>query len=231
MSARADLRGNDTRPLRRGGVEVKRIYAAIFEEIVSGELPPGAKLSEPDLAKRFGISRGPLREAIRRLEERQLVSCTPNAGARVVIHSTEEIIETFIIRESLEGMAARLAAINMTADERIQLRKVFEEERERGRSAGYDRDFHMHIVHGSHNSRLRRIINRDYYQLLRLWYSRASWLCHGTEDSWREHQRILEAIEHRDAECAEILMRRHISRLREASIDNLKMLEAQQAAE
>jgi DNA-binding GntR family transcriptional regulator len=212
-------------------MEVKRIYAAIFEEILSGALPAGAKLSEPDLAGRFGVSRGPLREAIRRLEERQLVSCTPNAGARVVMHSPEDILETFVVREALEGMAARLAATNMTQEERAQLRQVFEAERARGRSASYDRDFHMLIVQGSHNSRLRRIINGDYYQLLRLWYARASWLCHATDDSWREHQRILEAIEYRDAEWAEVLMRRHIARLREASIENLNAMKLQQAAE
>lgn len=222
---------NDPRPLRRGGLEVKRIYAAIFEEIVSGMLPPGAKLNEPELAKRFGISRGPLREAIRRLEERQLVKCTPNAGARVVMHSPDEIIETFVLREALEGMAARLAATNMTDAEIAQLRHVFEVERARGRLTGYERDFHMHIVHGSHNARLRRMINRDYYQLLRLWYSRSGWLSHGTDDSWKEHLRILEAIEHRDAECAEILMRRHIARLREQSIQNLQASGLRQAAE
>lgn len=225
-----DQTPTDLKPPRRGGLEVKRIYAAIFEEIVSGTLTPGSKLNEPELAKRFGISRGPLREAIRRLEERQLVSCTPNAGARVVIHSPEEIIETFVVREALEGMAARLAATNMTEPELIKLREVFEAEKARGKSAGYERDFHMHIVHGSHNARLRRIINKDYYQLLRLWYSRSSWISHGTDDSWQAHLRILEAIEHRDAECAEILMRRHIALLRESSIENLKNMRAAEAA-
>jgi DNA-binding GntR family transcriptional regulator len=218
------------KPARRGGLEVKRIYASIFDEIVSGTLPPGTKLNEPELAKRFGISRGPLREAIRRLEERQLVSCTPNAGARVVSHTPEEIIETFVIREALEGMAARLAATTMTDEELVVLREVFEAEKARGKSAGYERDFHMHIVQGSQNLRLRRIVNRDYYQLLRLWYSRQAWLSHGTDDSWREHQRILEAIEHRDGECAEILMRRHIAHLREASIENLKKMRIDHAA-
>jgi len=227
-----DLRpqsANDARPLRRGGVEVKRIYGAIFEEIVSGSLPPGTKLNEPELAKRFGVSRGPLREAIRRLEERQLVSCTPNAGARVVNHSPEEIIETFYVREALEGMAARLAATNMTDAELLELRQAFEAEKARGESAGWD--FHNRITHGSRNARLRRIINRDYYQLIRLWYSRESWLCRDFDNAWQEHEQILNAIEHRDAECAEILMRRHVKRIREASIANFEAMKLQQAAE
>jgi DNA-binding GntR family transcriptional regulator len=231
MSHLADQSATDMRPLRRGGVEVKRVYAAICQEIVSGLLPPGAKLNEPELAKRFGVSRGPLREAIRRLEERQLVSCTPNAGARVVIHSPEDIIEVFVLREALEGMAARLAATNMTDEELVELRRIFEEERARGSSNWHDRTFHVYIVHGSRNSRIRRIINRDYYQLIRLWYSRERWIAHGTDDSWSEHERILDAIEHRDAECAEILMRRHIAHLREASSENLRAMQLQAAAE
>ena len=206
------------------------MFETIVDEIVSGVMPPGMKLNEPDLARRFGISRGPLREAIRRLEERQLVHCTPNAGARVVVHSPEEIIETYELREAIEGMAARLAALNMTDEEVVELRRIFEEETARGRSAGYPRDFHMHIVLGSHNRRLARIINEDFYQLLKLWRSQCGWLRFGSEESWRDHQRILEAIEHRDPELAEILMRRHLARLRTESIDNLKRLRSTESA-
>ncbi|MFC1458632.1 GntR family transcriptional regulator [Microvirga arabica] len=209
---------------RRDGREVERVFGVLVEEIVSGAIAPGAKLSEPDLARRFGISRGPLREAIRRLQERELVLCTPNAGARVSVHTPEEILEVYQIREALEGMAARLAAQNMTTEEIVQLRGTFEEETARRKSASYRNDFHMQIVRGSHSARLCRLLNEDYYQLLKLWRTNCNWLRYGSDESWRDHQRILEAIEYRDGECAEILMRRHIARLREDSIRNLRDL-------
>jgi len=208
----------------RTGLEVERVLETMMTEIVDGTIAPGAKLSEPHLARRFGVSRGPLREAIRRLQERQLVVCTPNAGARVVVHTPREILEAYEIREALEGLAARLAAANMTAEEVGELRRTFEAEVARGRSAGYDNDFHMQIVRGSHNERLRRHISEDLYRILKMWRMQCRWLRYGGTESWRDHQRILEAIEHRDGECAEILMRRHIARLRTDSIENLQKL-------
>lgn len=209
------------RPVRRAGLEVQRVYDALLDDIVSGEMRPGSKISEPDVARRFGISRGPLREAIRRLEERQLVHCTPNAGARVVVHTPEDIIEAYQLREALESMAARLAATSMTNAEIAELRDIYEEEKARGRSAGYPRDFHMHIVMGSRNRRIARVINEDFYRLLRLWRRNCDWLSYGSEHSWLDHARILDAIEHRDPEAAEMLMRRHLSWLRTESLRNL----------
>ena len=218
------------RPVRRAGLEVQRVYDALLDEIVSGTLRPGQKISEPDLARRFGISRGPLREAIRRLEERQLVQCTPNAGARVTAHTPQDIIEAYELREALESMAARLAAANMTDAEIAELRDIYEEERARGRSAGYPRDFHMHIVRGSRNRLIARVINEDFYRLLRLWRRTCGWLSYGTNHSWRDHARILDAIEHRDGEAAEMLMRRHLAWLRTDSLRNLAEAERKKPA-
>src|SRR3954470_18739562 len=129
--------GATLKPVRRTGLEVQRVYDSLLDEIVSGTMRPGSKISEPDVARRFGVSRGPLREAIRRLEERQLVRCTPNSGARVIVHTPEEVIEAYEIREALEGMAARLAAVNMTDAERLELRQAFDAEKTRGKSGGY----------------------------------------------------------------------------------------------
>jgi DNA-binding GntR family transcriptional regulator len=223
--ARATLK-----PVRRTGLEVQRVYDSLLDEIVSGTMRPGSKISEPDVARRFGVSRGPLREAIRRLEERQLVHCTPNAGARVVVHTPEDIMEAYQLREALESMAARLAATNMTDRQIAELREIFEEEKTRGRSAGYPRDFHMHIVLGSGNRRIARVINEDFYRLLRLWRRNYDWLCYGTEHSWRDHGRILDAIEHRDSEASEMLMRRHLSWLRAASLRSLERADRQTPA-
>jgi DNA-binding GntR family transcriptional regulator len=206
-------------PTRRAGGEVQRVFERVIDDITSGVLPPGAKLSEPDLARSLGVSRGPLREAIRRLEERQLVRCTPNLGARVAAHTPREVLAAYEVREALEGLAARLAAQNMTDDERAELRVVYEQEVSAARSRDYRSDFHMHIVRGSHNEGLARMLGEDHYHLHKLWRIRCRWLQVGGDASWNDHRRILEAIEFRDAECAEILMRRHVARLRLQSLE------------
>ena len=90
--------------------------------IVKGEIPPGTKISEPELARTYGISRGPLREAIRRLEGLRLVELKPHVGARVVQLSIKELIEIYRVREALEGMASRLAAEHMSQEEIDDLR-------------------------------------------------------------------------------------------------------------
>ncbi len=206
---------------KRMGDEVQRIFDALVDDILNGRLHADEKLSEPALARRFGVSRGPLREAVRRLEERKLVSRTPNFGARVASYTPRQILEHYQIREALESLAARLAAENMTDVEVASLRKAFDDEVTRGRSADYRRDFHMHIVRGSHNSRLIQLLGEDYYRLFKLWRMNAPWLRSGGAESWEDHRRILEAVERRDPEVAELLMRRHISRLRRESEERL----------
>ena len=89
---------------------VERIEAAIM----NGDLQPGSKISEQALATSLGVSRGPLREAIRRLEGRKLLERTPNIGARVASLSPGDLYEILQVREALEGMACGLAATNMT---------------------------------------------------------------------------------------------------------------------
>ncbi|MEJ2693549.1 MAG: GntR family transcriptional regulator, partial [Candidatus Thiodiazotropha sp.] len=101
-----------------------RLFDALQQAIVEGEIPQGSKISEPELARRHGVSRGSLREAIARLEARKLVERKPNLGARVVTLSYEQLIEIFQLREALEGMAARLAAQNMSGREIEELQAL-----------------------------------------------------------------------------------------------------------
>ena len=100
------------------------LFERIQAAIVKGEIAPGTRISEQYLSTTFGIGRGPLREAIRRLEGRRLVVRIPHAGVRVVSLDYAELIELYHVREALEGMACRLAAQNMTEDEIAALRDV-----------------------------------------------------------------------------------------------------------
>lgn len=86
----------------------------LIEAIVEGQLAPGSKISEPELAKQFQVSRGPLREALMRVEGLGLIERIPHIGARVIQLSPIKLVELYAVREALEGMAARLAARNIT---------------------------------------------------------------------------------------------------------------------
>jgi DNA-binding GntR family transcriptional regulator len=121
-------------------------------------------------------------------------------------------------------MAARLAAASLPDAERRELRTVFEHEVAAARSRGFRSDFHMRIVQGSHNEQLARMLGEDHYHLHKFWRVNHRWLKVGGDASWQDHRRILEAIEFRDAECAEILMRRHVARLRLDSLEEIARL-------
>ncbi|HSO79811.1 MAG TPA: GntR family transcriptional regulator, partial [Chromatiaceae bacterium] len=101
-----------------------QIFTRMRREIVEGQIPPGSKMSEPELARRYGISRGPLREALRRLESSSLVVRRANVGARVIDLSSAQLLDLYYLREALEGMAARLAAERMSAAEIEELRAL-----------------------------------------------------------------------------------------------------------
>ena len=95
--------------------------------IVSGELSPGAKVTERELAQRYGVNRAPLREALLRLEERRLIERVPFSGTRVFQPSDRMLAELWDIREVLEGLAARRAAETATQAEIEELRRMASE--------------------------------------------------------------------------------------------------------
>ncbi len=92
----------------------EQVLTKIQTAIIKGEIPSGSKINEQELAATYGISRGPLREAISRLESQKLIERIPHVGARVVSLDINELIDLYKVREVLEGMAARLAAQNMS---------------------------------------------------------------------------------------------------------------------
>jgi DNA-binding GntR family transcriptional regulator len=197
----------------------EHLFARLSEAILQGELQPGAKLSEPLLAKRYGVSRGPLREALHRLQERRLITRSANQGARVAEVSAAAVAEIFTVREALEGMAAREAATRATPEERAALEAAVARHHANlsGLDGGHegaataDRDFHFLIAQASRNPLLIQLLCHELYPLLRLYRGRTA---EPPERVWRaleEHRRVLHAIEDRDPELAELLMRRHIA--------------------
>ncbi len=199
-------------------VVAERLEAAI----ISGTLEPGSRLSEQALATSLGVSRGPLREAIRRLEGRKLLERTPNIGVRVAALSLRDLKEILEVREALEGMACGLAAHNMTDEDVAALEGLI---RDHGRQQsvregkGYyqeskDFDFHFRIVSGAGNQRLSQMLLGDLYYLLRVYRYKSSTKPGRANEALAEHQAIVAALKARDAPAAERAMRAHLRNAR-----------------
>ncbi len=205
-----------------------RVYEELLRAILNGEIAPGSHIAEVELARRFGVSRGPLREAIRRLEQRRLVVHTVHIGARVVEMSMDRIIEVFLVREAMEGMATRLAAQRMSEAEIASLDDLLDvhahELSERSVYVQYDGDldFHRRIASGARNDLLDELLSGDLYYLLRLYRAQHSSSPNRGVRALVEHRRIVDAIRDRDGDLAEMLMRRHIANARRNLQDHLR---------
>ena len=207
-----------------------RVFEALQDAIVRGDIAPGARVSETELAVRFGTSRGPLREALRRLESRRLVERTPHVGIRIASLSHAALIELYYLREALEGMAARLAALNMTNAQVSGLKNLLaahqRDEALKADTAYFqqegDFDFHYRVIHGSHNTALTELLIGELYHRIRMYRYQFSAYANRPQKAFGEHQRIVEAIEARDGDLAEMLMRRHISSARQNIEKHLK---------
>lgn len=182
-----------------GETLAEQVFRRIQAAIVRGEIAPGSKISEPELARTYGISRGPLREAMHRLEGQRLVVRVPHAGARVVSLGARELVELYQIREALEGMACRLAAQRMTQADIDELRRVLDaHERDEAFQAGRgyyqqegDYDFHYRIIQASGNATLVQLLCNDLYQLVRMYRIQFSSTPNRPQQAFTEHQRIL----------------------------------------
>lgn len=199
----------------------EQLFRRLSEAIVSGELPAASKLSEPILARQFGVSRGPLREALNRLHERRLITRAPHVGARVAALSAQVLEETFVVREALEGMAARQAAQNASHEDITALRRAYARHVSAAREGGVgpvwrssDEDFHVLIARASHNPMVVQLLTDDFYQLIQFYRSHLVHVRGRGPRTITEHLRILEAIEDHDGEMAELHMRRHIGAAR-----------------
>ncbi|EGR0727777.1 GntR family transcriptional regulator [Vibrio cholerae] len=207
----------------------------LIEAIVEGQLAPGSKISEPELAKQFQVSRGPLREALMRVEGLGLIERIPHIGARVIQLSPTKLVELYSVREALEGMAARLAARNITEIELAGLESLLSTHSthiDQVEGASYfhqqgDFDFHYRIIQASRNQQLIGLLCDELYHLLRMYRYQSPRSHSRPVEALEEHKFILRAIRQRDEELAEMLMRRHISRSRQL-IEQQIMLDAQQ---
>lgn len=197
----------------------RRTFDSIKADIISGELAQGSKIVESDLALKYGISRGPLREAIHQLERIKLIVRIPHAGSRVVTLDTRMMEDIYSAREALEGMAARLAARLMSDAEIAALSTLLDQHEaaisETDGRAYFQRegdiDFHFRIAVASQNQWILEKLNGELYQLIRMCRRQSGQFPARAQTALNQHRQIAAAIASRDEELAELLMRRHIS--------------------
>ena len=196
-----------------------KVFDRMLHAIVDGNIAAGSKISEPELAKEYEISRSTLREALNRLEKCHLIERKPNIGSRVVECSIEGLLEIYVVREALEGMACRQAAEQMSDNEIQEMLAMLTQHAKapalQDGTAYYqeegDLDFHYKVILGSHNQQLINILCGQLYHLVRMYRIQFGMNSPRATRAFEEHSRIVEAIADRDGELAEILMRRHIA--------------------
>lgn len=212
---------NDYKPLR----EV--IFNTLREAIIIGELKPGERLMEVQLAEKMGVSRTPVREAIRKLELEGLVDMVARRGAQVADLSVKDIMDVLEVRASLDGLATALSSVRITQDELKELKHIntqftnyVEKENLQG-TIKKDVEFHDIIYRSSRNEKLIQIANnlREQVQRFRVIYLKDF---SSTKDIIKEHNDIFEAIQNKDSNNAQYLAQRHIKKQEESIINSLK---------
>ena len=201
------------------------IYQAILDGIYQGRLPPGSVINEAALAQEFGASRGPVREAIRRLQSIQLITREPYIKSRVVTLNAATARELFELRMALEGMTCNIDARRMSDAEIDTLIAELEGSRQNysssAPSGGNAFDFHERIVRACGNARIINLLCGDLYHLLRLYRRYSGAFFERKEEAYEEHWQILRAIKARDPQLAESLMRSHVRRAARNLFDHL----------
>ena len=188
-------------------------YQRLIAQIRSGSLRPGDRLTETDLAMRLGISRTPVREAIRALEADGLVVHIPRVGASIRRLGYSEVTELYEMRMVLEGTAARLSARTASEVELAELDTISQEMAEAQaddlRLYELNRQFHRTLLNAARNRFLIDAVAGLEKTLLILGPSTMEDSARAAE-AQTEHEALLTALHNRDAEAAEALMRHHI---------------------
>ena len=199
----------------------------IREAILDGRLVPGQRLKEEELARELGISRTPVREALLVLQTEGMVESAPNRGATVRSYDVDDLVELYLLRAALEGLAARLAAERVKARDLAKLRKScdrFESTAAAGTLAELVREnlvFHNTVLEIAGSERIAQLV-RSVTELplvykSYLWYSPSQKLV-----SAHYHRQIVNALEARDPERAESVMKQHVFEARDVLVGQLR---------
>lgn len=223
--------------LHSGGPLTKNASVAatevIRQAILDGRLPPGRRLKEEELAQELGISRTPVREALLVLQAEGLVDATPNRGATVRSHSAKDLADLYELRALLEGYAARRAATRLSDETIARLREscdrfmaMLQTETEMYALVKENLFFHQTIHESADSERLgtmvRQVIDLPLVYRSYIWYSPEQ-----QRLSAHYHDQITRALEARDSERAELVMKEHIFEARDLLLAHWDELDAE----
>lgn len=200
------------------------VFEAVRDAIISGVLSPGERLMEVQLAEEMGVSRTPVREAIRKLETEGFIAMMPHKGAYVAGISAKDILDVFEVRAALEALAARLAAARITEEELDKLRgAITKTDNMQNIEAvvASDTGFHNIIYQASRNEKLMQFIAHLKEQMKR--FRTTSLAMPGrTEIASQEHEQIMKALADRNADLAADLSRQHIEKAENSVMQAIK---------
>jgi len=202
------------RPLR------EIVYEELKRQILTGEIAPGTRMMEVELADEMGVSRTPVREAIRKLEKEGLVAIEPRRGAYAADISIKDMLDVLEVRQDLEGMVASLAAQKSNDEERAEIRKLVDEysmaveSRNVDKIIEEDEKFHEYLVQCSGNKSLIQLVSQVQDLALRFRYIYYDDFTRFAAQP-KEHHEICEAICSGDKDKARHAMEEHIAHLRD----------------
>ncbi len=227
MTDNMQLQMNEYLPLR------DVVFQTLRQAILRGTLQPGERLMEIHLAQKLGVSRTPVREAIRMLELEGLVHMVPRRGAVVAEITKSDLEDVLEVRAALEELAVTKACRNMTKEQIVQRRQAAEKfadclkREDLMASAQADVDFHEIICEATGNRRLIQILNNIREQIYR--YRLENLKDKNSHHNLvEEHQIICQALEERSEEKAKLAIRHHIEQQRQSIIESLHMETAEE---
>ena len=197
------------------------VYNKLRQDIIKGKLKPGQKVVMAELAKGFGLSDTPVREAIRKLESEGYIDFTPHMGAIVTKIDEGELVEIYLIRIALEELATRLAVPHVAAkdiDFLNRKNREMEAAIQKGRYenlAAMNKSFHLRIYKAAPFPRLYKMIC-DLWDTFERWPSVFSYVPERAAASVKEHQKIIQALLARDMDQADRLIKEQKERTLEA---------------
>lgn len=202
--------------IKKSGI-TEQVTDAIRKAIITGYYKPGQKLSEASLSEYYNVSRTPIREAFKQLSTENLVEIIPRVGTRVSKPSQEELSELFIVKEVLEGLAAKLLTIRQDQtiikqlEQSVELMETAFETTDYNKFIEANNEFHKYIRVGAENETLsnyiQQLVNQvAYNSFVNLSIQQPNRF----KNSLKEHQNILKAIKENNPDLAERLMKEHV---------------------
>lgn len=209
---------------------VDAVYGVLRQAILTSMMKPGERLNVEELAQKLGVSLTPVRQAIQQLANEGLIDIKPRSGTFVASLSVRDVEETFDIRCALECLAAEKAVENVSRDEirRLKellksLKKIIRNDEDRKAHERDNVEFHQILIRASGNQRLTEMYEElnAHIKIARIHRGERDWPSRQAEEQ-AEHERIVTALENRDAQELVNAMRQHIHRAKDALLSSIR---------